>query len=190
MAPAVEAAPVNPGPPLTASKLWIVGGGGFSMTRAGCADCSREGVFTNSKGFFFDLGGRVSPRVDVGVELMFVSGRMTAEEDPLRTTFVLGIGQFRPWTDRGLYLRAGMGVGFAGNGIAGPIGHLEPPYSTNALGVTYGLGWIFKQERRWTVQIVFSHHVAAIGELSTVTGESIKNVVGNYWTSGMAIVFR
>jgi hypothetical protein len=83
-----------------------------------------------------------------------------------------------------------MGVGFAGNGIAGPIGELAPPYSTNALGVTYGLGWVFMRDRRWGVQANFQHHIAAIGELTTVTGASIKNVVGNYWTSGMAIVYR
>ena len=78
-------------------------------------------MFTNSKGLFFDLGGRVSPRVDVGVELMFVSARLETVE-PILTTFILGIAQFRPWLDSGLYLRAGMGVGFAGNGIASPFG--------------------------------------------------------------------
>ena len=159
------------------------------MARAGCADCDRAGVFTNSIGLFFDIGGRVSPRVDVGIETMFVSGRVETQA-PLRTTFVLGISQFRPWVDRGLYLRAGMGLGWVGNGITGPIGELSPPYSTNALGVTYGLGWVFKQERRWTAQVAFSHHVAAIGELVTESGLTIRNVVGNYWTSGMAIVFR
>ena len=185
----VGEAPVNQAAPLTSSKLWIVGGGGFSMARAGCADCDRAGVFTNSIGLFFDIGGRVSPRVDVGIETMFVSGRVETQA-PLRTTFVLGISQFRPWVDRGLYLRAGMGLGWVGNGITGPIGELSPPYSTNALGVTYGLGWVFKQERRWTAQVAFSHHVAAIGELVTESGLTIRNVVGNYWTSGMAIVFR
>ena len=135
-------APKSPAPASAQSKLWIVGGGGFSMARAGCADCDGAGVFTNTKGFFFDVGGRVSPRVDVGVELMLVAGRIETEA-PIRTTFILGIAQFRPLIDRGLYLRAGMGVGFAGNGIIGPIGpDLKKPYSTNALGVTYGLGWI------------------------------------------------
>ena len=181
--------PKSPAPASARSKLWIVAGGGFSMARAGCAECDGAGVFTNTKGVFFDVGGRVSPRVDVGVELMLVAGRIETEA-PIRTTFILGIAQFRPLIDRGLYLRAGMGVGFAGNGIIGPIGpDLKKPYSTNALGVTYGIGWIVKQERRWTVQASFSHHVAAIGELATESG-TIKNVVGNYWTSGMAIVFR
>ena len=182
-------APV-PVPSAIGSKWWFVGGGGFAMARAGCATCDRAGVFTNSKGFFFDVGGRVSPRVDVGGEVMFVTARIE-DEDPIRTTFILSIAQFRPWVDRGLYLRAGMGLAFAGNGLASHIGPaLAPPYSTNAFGITYGIGWIFRRDRRWTIQAAFSHHIAALGELSTVSGETIKNVVGNYWTSGVAIAIR
>jgi len=184
-----QTAPQITAPPAIQSKLWIVGGGGFSMARAGCATCDRSGDFSNSRGFFVDVGGRVSPRVDFGVELMFVSARLETVE-PILTTFILGVAQFRPWLDRGLYLRAGMGVGFAGNGIASPFFELKPPKSTNALGVTYGLGWVFMRERRWGVQANWQHHIAAIGELETDAGLTIKNVVGNYWTSGIAIVYR
>ncbi len=184
-----KTAPV-PLAPAVGSKWWIVGGGGFSMARAGCATCDRAGVFTNSKSLFIDVGGRVNPRVDVGGEVMFVSARIE-EEDPIRTTFILGIAQFRPWVDRGLYLRAGMGLAFAGNGLYSPFGPaLAPPYSTNALGVTYGIGWIFRRDRRCAIQAAFSHHIAALGELSAVSGQTVKNVVGNYWTSGVAIAIR
>jgi hypothetical protein len=178
--------------PRVGSKWWIVGGGGFSMARAGCADCSPAGVFTNSKGIFFDVGGRISPRVDAGVEVMFVTARLDdLDQDPVRTTFIMGIAQFRPKVERGFYLRAGMGVGFAGNGLYSPFGpELAPPYSTNALGVTYGLGWIFRRDRRWTVQANFAHHIAALGELATVSGATVRNVVANYWSSGVAIAIR
>jgi len=200
-----QTVPAKPAPvpvPSVGSKWWFVGGGGFAMARAGCASCDRSGVFTNSKSLFFDVGGRVSPRVDVGGEVMFVSARLEDSppiadgvqiEDaaPIRTTFILAIAQFRPWVDRGLYLRAGMGLAFAGNGLYNPSGPaLAPPYSTNAFGVTYGIGWIFGRGRRWTMQAAFSHHIAALGELSRVSGETIKNVVGNYWTSGVAIAIR
>jgi hypothetical protein len=183
------AAPQSPVASPVGSKLWIVGGAGFTMARAGCDACSRDGLFTNSRGVFFDIGGRVSPRVDVGVEFMAVSARLETEK-PVLTTFILGIAQFRPWADRGLYLRAGMGVGFAGKGMASPWFELQKPYSTNALGVTYGLGWVFMRERRWGVQANWQHHIAAIGELTPQSGDMVKNVVGNYWTSGMAIVYR
>jgi hypothetical protein len=180
----------NPDTPNLQSKWWIVGGGGFSMARAGCATCGRSGVFKNTVGLFLDVGGRVGPRADVGVEVMFVRLRVEHEKSIL-TTFILGLGQFRPWKDKGLYLRAGMGVGFAGHGLYSPFGpKLAPPYSTNALGIAYGIGWIFRPERRVTLQANFSHHIAALGELSTVSGETVQNVVGNYWTSGMAVVIR
>jgi len=185
--------PQNPPAPRAGSKWWIVGGGGFSMARAGCATCSRAGVFTNSKGFFVDVGGRVSPRVDAGVEVMFVTARLDEDKtnDPVRTTFIMAVAQFRPRLESGLYIRAGMGVGFAGNGLYSPFGPaLAPPYSTNALGVTYGVGWIFRRERRLTFQANFAHHIAALGELQTVSGETVKNVVGNYWMSGAALVIR
>ena len=185
-----QTAPGAPAPQPLGRKLWIVAGGGFSMTRAGCAACSREGVFTNTGSIFFDVGGRVSPQVDAGIEAMFVRARYEGE-DPILTTFIMAIAQFRPWKERGLYLRAGMGFGFVGHGINSPIGkQLAPPYSTNALGLSYGLGWIVRRERRWTLQASFAHHIAAIGELTTVSGIPIKNVVGNYWTSGAAIVIR
>jgi hypothetical protein len=160
--------------PRVGSKWWIVGGGGFSMARAGC------------------VGGRISPRVDAGVEVMFVTARLDdLDQDPVRTTFIMGIAQFRPKVERGFYLRAGMGVGFAGNGLYSPFGpELAPPYSTNALGVTYGLGWIFRRDRRWTVQANFAHHIAALGELATVSGATVRNVVANYWSSGVAIAIR
>jgi hypothetical protein len=46
------------------------------------------------------------------------------------------------------------------------------------------------RERRWGVQANWQHHIAAIGELTPESGDTVKNVVGNYWTSGMAIVYR
>ena len=162
------------------------------MVRAGCAECSRLGVFTNSKGIFFDVGGRVTPRVDFGVEVLFVTARLVdaVDSDPVRTTFILGVAQFRPLMHRGLYFRAGMGIGFAGLLDSGIRPELAQTYSTNALGVTYGLGWIFRRERRWGIQANFAHHIAAIGELSTDSGQKVNNVVGNYWTSGVAFFFR
>ncbi len=67
---------------------------------------------------------------------------------------------------------------------------IAPPFTTNALGLTYGTGWIAGWNRRHALQIHATHHVAAIGELTTTSGESIKNVVANYWTIGAAVVLR
>jgi hypothetical protein len=180
-------APANPPPAL---RLWIVAGPGFSAARAGCATCDGDGVYATSYSFLVDAGLRVNPRVDVGIELFWVSLDVDGTE-AVRTTFLMGVAQFRPWVDKGLFLRAAMGLGIAGNGLYSPIGPpLAPPYTTNALGIAYGVGWEFKVAGRWSIEIHGLHHVAALGELITTSGTSVKNVVGNYWTVGTALVIR
>jgi hypothetical protein len=189
-ASAQDAAPPAAAPALDGSRLWIVVGGGFSAARASCATCDRDGVFHRSKSLLIDAGIRVNEKVDAGVELFWVSSRIE-KEDPVRTTFVLALAQIRPWHTQGFFMRAGMGIAFAGTGIYNPIGPaLDFPYSTNALGIAYGAGWVFKPHRCWTVQVQGTHHVAAIGELTTTDGSTIRNVIGNYWTAGVAIVLR
>ena len=188
-APEVAAPPTASAPALAGSRYWFVTGSGFASVRAGCATCDREGVYTNSRTFLIDVGLRINPRVDAGVELMWV-GLKVGREDPVRTTFVLGVAQMRPWANRGLFLRAGMGVGIAGNGLSGPIGALEPPYTTNALALTYGTGWVFRPNHRFALQVYASHHVAALGTLTTASGSTVQSVVGNYWTVGAAIAIR
>jgi hypothetical protein len=186
------AAPSIPAPSRVSepSHWWLVGGGGFSVARAGCATCDRAGVFAHSRSLLIDAGVRVRPNVDAGVELLWVSSRIE-QEKPIRTTFILGVAQLRPWQEHGFFLRAGMGISFAGNGIYSPIGPaLAPPFSTNALGVTYGTGWVFGWQRRRTVQLHATHHVAALGQLTTVDGGTLENVIGNYWTVGAALVLR
>jgi hypothetical protein len=44
--------------------------------------------------------------------------------------------------------------------------------------------------RHWGIQVHAMQHVAALGELMTTAGTSVKNVVGNYWTVGVAVVIR
>ena len=193
-APLEAVAQTTPVPPSTVSRFWIVGGGGFSVARAGCTDpaapCDPSGLFANSRSILLDAGLRVSPKVDAGVEMLWVSTPVDGEA-PIRTTFILGVGQLRPWDQFGFFLRAGMGISFAGNGLYSPIGRrLAPPFTTNALGLTYGTGWIVGWNRRRALQINATHHVAAIGELTTTSGESVKNIVANYWTIGAAVVLR
>jgi hypothetical protein len=190
-APAAAQTPAQaPASPAPTSGVWIVAGAGFAAARAGCATCAREGIYTTSRSFLIDAGLRVNPRVDVGVELFWVSLDVDGTE-PIRTTFLLALTQFRPWVDHGLFLRAGMGLGIAGNGLYNPIGPpLAPPYTTNALAIAYGVGWEFPLGRHWGIQVHGMQHVAALGELTTTAGTTVKNVVGNYWTVGAAVVIR
>jgi hypothetical protein len=180
--------PVKPASPL-APRTWVVAGAGYAAARAGCTTCD-QGVVTQSYPILVDAGVRVTPRVDAGVELYWVRLKVNAEK-PIQTTFVLGVVQMRPWVERGLFVRAGMGIGIAGNGLYNPNGPpLAPPYTTNALAIAFGVGWEHRINRRWAVQAHALQHVAALGELTTEAGERIRNVVGNYWTVGFGIVIR
>jgi hypothetical protein len=183
----------EPTPPSDADAgpgLWIVAGGGGVLARGHCSTCSREGVFFYSPGLLVDAGIQINLRVDTGIEVSMVSSRID-DLEPIRTTFVLGVGQFRPWADRGLSLRAGMGIGFVGNGIYNfAQRNLEPPFTTNAMAVVLGIAWEFLRRDSMTFQILGTHHVAALGELTTTTGNPIQDVVGNYWLVGGALVIR
>lgn len=183
--------PAAPSPPPSPKPgLWLAAGGGGVLARGHCGSCDREGVFLYSPGVLINAGIEITPRVDAGIEVSFVSSRIE-KLDPTRTTFVLGVGQFRPWVDRGFSLRAGMGIGFVGNGIYNPTQrNLEPPFTTNAVALVIGLGWEFMRAERARFQFLATHHVVALGELTTVDGGSLKNVVGNYWLVGGALVIR
>lgn len=174
------------------SNFWIVGGIGFSAARAGCPTCPRDGVFTNGRALMVDLGFRATHRLDVGVELAWTSTQLVDDgADPTQTTFVMGVAQVRPWEKQGFFFKAGMGAGFVGNGLASPIGwDLKPPYTTNTLALVYGAGWVFQREKRFALQVYGTHHIAALGELTTGENTSVKNVLCNYWTAGVGFVFR
>lgn len=188
--PTTGAAAQPAGGPTPLGPFWLAAGGGMVTARGHCSGCDRDGVYLTSGGLFVDGGVRVTPRVDAGIEVSWVSSEIEGTS-AVRTTFVLGLGQFRPWVDRGFLIRAGMGMGFAGNGLYNPFQPaLKPPYTTNALALSFGIGWVFRRERRLAFQVQGAQYVVAIGELTLVDGTTISNVVGNYWMVTGALVIR
>lgn len=180
---APAAAPASP------SRMWIVAGGGFTATRGGCTDCE-ESVYGQTGSLMFDAGVRINHKADAAVELAWVPLESRAGE-PIRVTFLLAIGQFRPWANRGFFLKGGMGIAFVRNWIYEPNLSPEeaPPYTTNAMGLTYGAGWVFKPARKVTLQLYGTQHVVALGDLTTSIA-SFENIVGNFWTIGAGVVIR
>jgi len=191
--PAAESAPA-PAPPRqttnSQSRYWVVGGIGFGAARTGCPDCDPEGVSTNGRSLLVDGGFRATPRMDFGLEVAYGSSKLEFDAEPIRTTFVMGVVQVRPWHTRGFFFKTGMGTGVVGNLYIPNSPVLDGPLTTNTLALVYGAGWVFKREERFALQVHGTHHIAALGEVTLEDKTSIKNVVNNYWNVMVGIVFR
>ena len=182
-----DAAKVAPAPSTDPSRLWIVAGGGSTTVRGDCRDCSHESPYRHTGGVLLDAGVRVNNRMDGGVELFWVPGT-SQDGDRNRAGFLLGIAQFRPWGSGGFFLKGGMGFAWVRNWIY-DVGEGPPPYTSKALGLTYGAGWAFRRAERIGLQVYGSQHVIALGDLETRTAR-YENIVGNMWSIGAAVVIR
>jgi hypothetical protein len=169
------------------ARLWIVAGGGSTTVRGDCRECSHESPYRHTGGVLVDAGVRINGRMDGGVEMFWVPGT-SQEGDRNRGTFVLGVAQFRPWQAHGFFLKGGMGFAWVRNWIY-EVGEGPPPYTSKALGLTYGAGWAFRRGERIGLQVFGSQHVITLGDLETSTAR-YENVVGNLWSIGAAVVIR
>ena len=84
---------------------------------------------------------------------------------------------------------AGMGIAFVKNFVYDATNDVFPPYTTNAMALTYGAGWEFRGRGRIGFQVYGTHHVVALGDLAFNQG-TVENVLGNYWSVGGSIVIR
>jgi len=188
-----ESAPA-PAPPKqttnSQSRYWVVGGIGFGAARTGCPDCDPEGVSTNGRSLLVDGGFRATPRMDFGLEVAYGSSKLEFDAEPIRTTFVMGVVQVRPWDTHGFFFKTGMGAGVVGNLYIpnGPV--LDGPITTNTLALVYGAGWVIHRDKRFALQVHATHQIAALGEVTFDDNTSKKNVLNNYWNVMVGIVFR
>jgi hypothetical protein len=182
--------PAAAGTPQGESRMWIVVGGTSTTLRGDCQeDCVAHGTsgYLHSGSVLAIVGYRVNRQMNTGVEVSWVPATSAAGED-IRSTFLLGTAQFKPWASRGLFLNAGMGMAFVRNFIYDGSGTL-PPITSKALGLTYGIGWTFRHTDGLGLQIFGAQHVAALGDFQT-GGITVENVVGNFWSIGAALVIR
>jgi hypothetical protein len=61
--------------------------------------------------------------------------------------------------------------------------------TSKALSVVVGAGWVFRVNQRVGLQVFGSQHAAGLGDLQTSTAD-VQDVMGNYWSLGVALVFR
>jgi hypothetical protein len=166
------------------SKLWIVAGGGSTTVRGDCQTCEDDYPYRHGGSILANVGYRVTPRVDVGGEMLWTSTDTAAGR--IRAAHVDMITQFRPWSGHGFFLKTGAGMAFVHNWIdtLGP-----DAINQKALSVVIGGGWAFRTEQRLGFQLFAAQHALALGDLQTAHGE-VNDVMGNYWSLGAAIVIR
>jgi hypothetical protein len=168
------------------SKGFFLGaGGGYASFRSDCENCEHEDVYTGGRGFMVDAGWTVNEKFEGGAE--FFTAVSGADSNTYRTSYILGVGQFRPWKAYGFYLKGGFGmVRFKGTfTVEGQHGTM----SSQGLGVTYGAGWVFGRGRRVSFAPFGAQYVATLGDI-TMPGVTFANAVSNAWMAGVMVFFR
>jgi len=192
LAPALargQAAPQAPAPAdsssqAVTSRTWIVLGASATTLRGTCQFCEIDTGYRHTWGLLADIGFRLNPRADVGAEVLWVPATSEAG-DEIRTTYLVAVGQFRPWTSAGFFLKGGAGMAFVRNFVF----DLESPALQKALAVHFGGGWHFRADKRVGYEVFGTQHVAALGDFALREG-TVQDVMGNYWSIGGALVFR
>jgi hypothetical protein len=165
---------------------WIVVGGSTTSLLGDCTDCPAD-TYLHSGGLLAIVGGSLNARSDIGAEVMWVPAT-SAAGDPIRTTYVMGVYQGRPWRSSGFFLRVSSGMAFVRNWVVTEEAG-QSVFTSKAFALALGAGWEWRMARRFGFQVFGAQHVAALGDLTTST-TTVENVVGNFWSVGGAIVIR
>jgi hypothetical protein len=187
-APGTQQVSVAVESPPDVGRLWLVAGAAFATTHGDCQTCEElESPYRHSPGVVANFGYHVARRVDIGAEVFWIP--IDTPQGRINTTHIDGVAQFRPWTSQGFFLKTGAGMALIRNwvDVLGPSAD-----NSKALSVVIGGGWEFRPARRFGMQVFASQHVSAIGDLTTgdPTVPEIPDVVGNFWSLGVAIVIR
>ena len=166
------------------SRLWIVAGSAFATLRGDCQTCEEGFPYRHAGSILGNVGYIVNDRMDVGAEVFWMP--VDTAEGHVKTTHLDAVAQFRPWASRGFFIKGGAGMAFVRNWVDA-IG--TGSINSKALSVVIGAGWEFSPGGRVGMQVFGSQHVAALGDLATADVE-IPDVVGNFWSMGVALVLR
>jgi len=164
-------------------------GVGYAAAKADCSNCSPEGEY-GSGAVYNDVAAVaiapvwwVNSKIVAGVELQAESSRTQA-----RAVYLLGIVRFHPWEHKGFFLRGGYGLLQVKAPLALPDGSVSTA-KYRGMALTYGAGWMFRQNRRLSWGPYGAHYVGTLG--SAVIGSfQAQNIIGNTWFAGVGVVFN
>lgn len=164
-------------------------GFGYTAAKGDCSNCSPEGeygsgaVYSDVAAFAVAPVWWVNRKIVVGVELQAETNRTEA-----RAVYLLGIVRFHPWEGKGFFLRGGYGL----LQLKAPLNLPDGTVSTakyRGMAVSYGAGWMFHQNRRFSWGPYGAHYVGTLG--SAVIGSfQAQNIIGNTWFAGVGFVFN
>ena len=169
---------------LETSNLWLTAGVAFATLRGDCQTCEDDYPYRHSASVLTNIGYRVNDRMDVGAEVFWMPAETA--DGTIRTTHFDAVAQFRPWTSHGFFVKGGAGMALLRNWVD-VIG--QDAFNSKALSVVIGAGWAFRPAQRFGLQVFASQHVAALGDFQTAD-EDVPDVVGNFWSIGVAVVIR
>jgi hypothetical protein len=162
---------------------------GYAAAKADCSNCSPEGeygsgaVYSDVAAFAVAPVWWVNSRIVAGVELQLETSRKDA-----RAVYLLGTVRFHPWSGKGFFIRGGYGL----VQVKAPLDLPDGTVSTakyRGMALTYGAGWMFRQNRRVSWGPYGAHYVGTLG--SAVIGSfQAQNIIGNTWFAGVGFVFN
>jgi hypothetical protein len=171
--------------PSTGWQPWIVVGGSSTTLLGDCTDCPAD-TYVHDGGVLGIVGTPLTPRTDIGGQIFWVPSSSAAGE-PIKTTYVMGTFQFRPWGSSGFFVRLSSGMAFVRNWVVDT--DTSTSFTSKAFALEIGGGWEWRFSRRFGTQVFGSQHVAALGDLQGAT-QRVENVMGNFWSVGGGIVIR
>jgi len=166
-------------------KPWVVAGGSSTTLLGDCTGCPAD-TYVHDGGVLGIVGTPLTPRTDIGGQIFWVPSSSAAGE-PIKTTYVMGTFQFRPWGGSGFFVRLSSGMAFVRNWVVDT--DTSTSFTSKAFALEIGGGWEWRFARHFGTQVFGSQHVAALGDLETATTR-VENVMGNFWSVGGGIVIR
>lgn len=186
---AAPAAAQQPAPQHERGDFAVAFGLGYAAAKADCTNCSAEGTYGSGAVYNDVAAFAVAPvwwvnsKVVAGIELQAETSRNEA-----RAVYLLGIVRFHPWAGKGFFLRGGYGL----VQLKAPLNLPDGSVSTaryRGMALTYGAGWMFRQNSRFAWGPYGAHYVGTLGS-ATIGSFQAQNIIGNTWLAGFGFVFN
>ena len=142
--------------------FWFLLGAGYGSASINCDQCS--GDYESGLAGTLALGGTLNQQLLVGVESDWWTKDVNGVWQSVGV--VTGVGYLFPWRDRGLFIKAGVGVaGFHSTGFG-------PNQDQFGFGVIGGLGYEIPVNRSFSVAPLASYHWGTLSDEGQFTGLS------------------